>query len=80
MKDEYIEKVVKRVYPEGHSVWDKITCSSALTLKEFSQWLETEHKLKLTKWDFVIGYKTVIDRYFAELNSDSLYVRVAFIL
>jgi ubiquitin-activating enzyme E1 len=61
LKDEFITKITKRAYPEGHSIWDKISCSANLSIKEFSQWLADEHKLKLNKWDFVVGYKTVID-------------------
>lgn len=61
LKDEYVTKTTKKAYPEGHSVWDKITCSGYLTLKQFSEWLLEEHSLKLNKWDFVLGYKTDID-------------------
>lgn len=61
VKEEYKEKVVRRAYPEGHTVWDKLTCSGSLTLQEFSQWLLTEHGLKLRSWDFIYGHKTVAD-------------------
>lgn len=57
IKDEYIVSTVKRAYPENHSVWDKLTCPASLTLKEFSQWLLTEHGLRLNSWDFVYGTK-----------------------
>jgi len=46
---------VKRAYPEGHSIWDKLTCPASLTLKEFQQWLLAEHGVKMTRWDFVVG-------------------------
>lgn len=61
LKSEYITKSVKRAYPDGHSVWSKLTCSGSLTLKEFSEWLATEHNLKMTAWDFIVGYKPVFD-------------------
>ena len=61
VKEEYKEKVVRRAYPEKHTVWDKLTVSGSLTLKEFSKWLETEHGLILRNWDFIYGHKTVTD-------------------
>ena len=61
VKEEYIIKTVKHSYPENHSVWDKLTCSGSLTLKEFAQWLEIEHKVKLMSWDFIYGRKSVVD-------------------
>eukprot|EP00598_Pedospumella_elongata_P010117 CAMPEP_0184988574 /NCGR_PEP_ID=MMETSP1098-20130426/24586_1 /TAXON_ID=89044 /ORGANISM="Spumella elongata, Strain CCAP 955/1" /LENGTH=1180 /DNA_ID=CAMNT_0027513359 /DNA_START=83 /DNA_END=3625 /DNA_ORIENTATION=+ len=61
VKEEYKEKVVRRAYPEKHTIWDKLSCSGNLTLKEFSQWLATEHGLQLRSWDFIYGYKTVTD-------------------
>lgn len=61
VKAEYLEKVVRRAYPEKHTVWDKIVVSGALTLREFSLWLETEHGLRLRSWDFIYGYKTAVD-------------------
>lgn len=53
--------VVRRAYPENHSVWDKIVCPASLTLKEFSAWLSSQHKLQLVSWDFIYGYKSVYD-------------------
>jgi hypothetical protein len=44
---EYLTTVVRRAYPEGHSVWDKIECPAHLTLKEFGKWLADTHKLQL---------------------------------
>eukprot|EP00595_Chromulina_sp_UTEXLB2642_P001396 CAMPEP_0196764110 /NCGR_PEP_ID=MMETSP1095-20130614/5364_1 /TAXON_ID=96789 ORGANISM="Chromulina nebulosa, Strain UTEXLB2642" /NCGR_SAMPLE_ID=MMETSP1095 /ASSEMBLY_ACC=CAM_ASM_000446 /LENGTH=1138 /DNA_ID=CAMNT_0042118757 /DNA_START=162 /DNA_END=3578 /DNA_ORIENTATION=- len=61
LKDEYIIKTTKRAYPESHSIWDKISCNSSLTLKQFAEWLRDDHKLKLNKWDFVVGYKNEVD-------------------
>ena len=61
VKEEFKEKVVRRAYPEGHTIWDKLTVQGSLTLKEFSQWLESEHGLKLRNWDFIYGHKTVTD-------------------
>eukprot|EP00599_Poterioochromonas_sp_BG-1_P001083 CAMPEP_0173153034 /NCGR_PEP_ID=MMETSP1105-20130129/12607_1 /TAXON_ID=2985 /ORGANISM="Ochromonas sp., Strain BG-1" /LENGTH=1169 /DNA_ID=CAMNT_0014068867 /DNA_START=356 /DNA_END=3865 /DNA_ORIENTATION=- len=56
IKLEYCEQVTRRVYPEGHSVWDKLVVSGSWTLGQFSQWLLETHKLKLLKWDFIYGY------------------------
>jgi ubiquitin-activating enzyme E1 len=61
IKKEFFEQVVHRAYPENHSVWDKLQCSSSLTLKEFVQWFEEKHSLKLLNWNFIYGYKTVYD-------------------
>eukprot|EP00981_Chlorochromonas_danica_P010908 scaffold3532_cov182-Ochromonas_danica.AAC.11 len=61
VKKEYCTTVVKRAYPEGHSVWDKLPVSADLTLREFADWLLNEHGLKLNSWDFVYAYKTVQD-------------------
>lgn len=61
LKDEYITKIVKRAYPEGHSVWNKIICQASMTLKQFQEWLADEHKLKLQSWDFIYGKKSVTD-------------------
>jgi hypothetical protein len=56
IKKEFFEQVVHRAYPENHSVWDKLQCSSSLTLKEFVQWFEEKHSLKLLNWNFIYGY------------------------
>jgi ubiquitin-activating enzyme E1 len=61
LKAEFIEKVQKIAYPDGHSVWDKITCSASFTLKQFSEFLLSEHNLKMTNWDFIVGYKPTFD-------------------
>lgn len=61
VKPEYIEKNKKHAYPEKHSVWDKLTCSGSLTLKQFSGWLKNEHNVKLLSWDFIYGHKVVTD-------------------
>lgn len=61
VNEDYIEKKVKKAYPEGHSVWDKIEVPGTLTLKEFSDWLATEHNLKMERWAFVYGQNTVED-------------------
>jgi ubiquitin-activating enzyme E1 len=60
VKKEYMKKVISRVYPEKHTIWDKLTFSASLTLKEFSQVLSNEHGLQLKKWDFIYGYKTTL--------------------
>lgn len=57
IKEEYVESTVKRAYPEGHSVWDKLPCPASITLKEFAAWLLEQHGLKLGSWDFVYGTK-----------------------
>ncbi len=61
VKEDHIEKVVRRAYPEGHSTWDKISCSADLTLKQFVDWLASEHGLQLVTWDFTYGYKNTVD-------------------
>lgn len=56
LQEKYITKVVKRAYPEGHSVWDRLRgCTGSTTLKEFVEWLEHDHKLRMISWDFVLG-------------------------
>eukprot|EP01033_Poteriospumella_lacustris_P001011 gene1012-728_t len=59
VKAEYYEEQVHRAYPEGHSIWDKLTISADLTLADFTKWLDDEHGLTLTGWDFIYGYRTV---------------------
>ena len=61
VKEEYVIKTVKHAYPEKHSVWDKLTCSGSLSLKEFALWLKDEHKIKLNSWDFIYGHKNMTD-------------------
>lgn len=61
LKEEYIQKEVKRSYPENHSVWDKINIDGNLTLDQFSKFLATEHNLKLKRWDFAYGKNPVVD-------------------
>ena len=61
VKNEFISKIIKRAYPEDHSTWDKLVCIGSLTLREFANWLANEHKLKLISWDFIYGYKNVVD-------------------
>eukprot|EP00428_Durinskia_dybowskii_P061198 CAMPEP_0170384462 /NCGR_PEP_ID=MMETSP0117_2-20130122/16010_1 /TAXON_ID=400756 /ORGANISM="Durinskia baltica, Strain CSIRO CS-38" /LENGTH=1179 /DNA_ID=CAMNT_0010640211 /DNA_START=97 /DNA_END=3636 /DNA_ORIENTATION=- len=61
VKEDYKEKVVRRAYPENHTIWDKLTVSGSLTLKEFSDWFLTEHGLKMRSWDFIYGHKTSTD-------------------
>lgn len=61
VKAEYLQEVVHRAYPEKHTIWDKLTVSGDLTLKDFSAWLENDHGLKMRNWDFIYGYKTVTD-------------------
>jgi hypothetical protein len=61
LRDEYIEKAVRKAYPEDHSVWDKLVCPASLTLKQFCDWMASEHKIKVNTWDFIIGYKPVVN-------------------
>jgi len=61
LKEEYIQKEVKRSYPENHSVWDKISVDGNLTLDQFSKFLASEHNLKLSRWDFAYGKNPVLD-------------------
>jgi len=61
LKEEYVEKEVKRAYPENHSVWDKIVVDGNLSLEEFSAFLAKEHRLKIKRWDFAYGVKPIID-------------------
>lgn len=61
IKPEYMEKKVSRAYPEKHTIWDKLSFSASLTLKQFSDLLLTEHGLQLRKWDFIYGYKTTTE-------------------
>lgn len=55
LKDEYIVKTVQLAYPEGHSVWSKIEVPGSLTMRDFAAFLENQHKLRLVRWDFVLG-------------------------
>ena len=59
VRDEFIKTEVKRAYPEGHTVWDKLIVRGNMTLSEFTAFLESEHNLKMTSWDFIYGLKTV---------------------
>ena len=54
-KREFYVATVRRAYPEGRSIWDKLTVPASLTLREFQQWLLAEHGIKMTRWDFVVG-------------------------
>jgi len=58
LKPQFMVDRVVRVFPEKHTIWDKYECSGSLTLTEFADWLMTEHKLRLTEWGFIIGYRT----------------------
>jgi ubiquitin-activating enzyme E1 len=61
LQNQYITKTVRRAYPEGHSVWDCLRgCTGSTTLKEFAEWLEKDHKLRLVSWDFVLGTRTEV--------------------
>ena len=59
VKEEYITSEVKRAYPEGHTVWDKLCVEGSLTLGEFSTFLEEKHGLRMSGWDFIYGRKKV---------------------
>ena len=61
IKDEYFVEETLMAYPEGHSVWDKIVVQGSMTLGEFSMFLEREHKLKMSRWDFIYGRKWAVD-------------------
>eukprot|EP00927_Polykrikos_kofoidii_P038265 TRINITY_DN3258_c1_g2_i1.p1 TRINITY_DN3258_c1_g2~~TRINITY_DN3258_c1_g2_i1.p1 ORF type:complete len:1214 (-),score=274.92 TRINITY_DN3258_c1_g2_i1:140-3322(-) len=58
MKPEFIVKEPYAAYPEKHSIWDKLKVpSGSMTLENFQVWLRDEHKLNLTSWGFVLGWK-----------------------
>jgi len=59
IKEEYITSEVKMAYPEGHTIWDKLIVSGKMTLSQFTSFLQTEHKLNMSTWDFIYGLKTV---------------------
>ena len=61
VKEDYVTKTVKRAYPDQHSVWDKLSCPGSLTLKQFAEWLQNDHGVRMTSWDFIYGHKTVDD-------------------
>jgi hypothetical protein len=61
LKPEYLTEERKPVYPENHTLWDKLTCAGSLTITGFADWLEEEHKLTLDTWEFVVGYKQTYD-------------------
>lgn len=61
VKAEFYETVVRRAYPEKHSVWDKLSVSGDLTIAAFSAWLLQEHQLVLDSWNFIYGYRSVAD-------------------
>jgi ubiquitin-activating enzyme E1 len=61
LKDEYITEETIRMYPNGHTLWDKLEVDGSMTLDEFAEWLEEEHKLELDQWNFVYGYRKVVD-------------------
>jgi ubiquitin-activating enzyme E1 len=56
LKPEFIVKTQQKAYPEGHSVWDKLTCDGNLTLNEFAQWFKTEHNIIMKSWNIIVGY------------------------
>jgi ubiquitin-activating enzyme E1 len=47
IKDDFITSEVRRAYPEGHTIWDKLDVDGNMTLDEFSSWLTSEHKLTM---------------------------------
>lgn len=57
IKADFGEPTVRMAYPEGHTVWDKLACPASTTLRDFIQWLLTEHGIKFSTWDFVVGAK-----------------------
>lgn len=59
IKPEFYEKVLHVAYPENHTIWDKITINGELTIKQFAEFLSSEHGLQLTAWDMVYGFRTV---------------------
>eukprot|EP00931_Biecheleriopsis_adriatica_P102120 TRINITY_DN77144_c0_g1_i1.p1 TRINITY_DN77144_c0_g1~~TRINITY_DN77144_c0_g1_i1.p1 ORF type:complete len:1235 (-),score=272.66 TRINITY_DN77144_c0_g1_i1:72-3620(-) len=62
IKAEYILEEAYAAYPEKHSIWDKIRVpSGSMTLEGFRDWLKSEHKLQLKNWNFVLGWKRVVD-------------------
>ncbi len=61
IKEQFLIKQLHRVYPENHSIWNKLECSGDFTLSQFVDWLSTEHGLLLIKWDFVLGHRIEFD-------------------
>jgi len=62
VKPEYVLSEAYAAYPENHSIWDKLRVpSGSMTLGEFRDWLKSEHKLQLTTWGFVLGWKRTED-------------------
>jgi len=59
IKEEYVTSEVKRAYPEGHTVWDKLCVDGNLSLGDFSKFLEEKHGLRMSGWDFIYGRKKV---------------------
>eukprot|EP00397_Hematodinium_sp_SG-2012_P001249 GEMP01001250.1.p1 GENE.GEMP01001250.1~~GEMP01001250.1.p1 ORF type:complete len:1203 (-),score=302.19 GEMP01001250.1:1979-5488(-) len=58
IKDEYMIREKYRAYPEKHSTWDKLVVPDGkMTLGEFRAWFESEHRLDLRSWNFIIGWK-----------------------
>lgn len=57
VKEEFKIKTPIRSYPEGHSCWNSIKCSGSLTIRQFIDWLASEHKLNLDGWFPTIGTK-----------------------
>lgn len=62
VKEDYVTKEPYAAYPEKHSIWNKLAVpSGSMTLEAFKEWLKTEHKLKLERWGFVLGWKATED-------------------
>lgn len=57
VKEEHKIKTSIRSYPNGHSCWDSIKCPGSLTVRQFADWLSSEHKLELNGWHPEIGKK-----------------------
>ena len=57
LKEEYLVKTEFRAYPEKHTVWDKMSISGKLSLRDFSTLLKEEHGLNMRSWSMVVGTK-----------------------
>jgi len=72
IKAEYIIVEPYAACPEKHSVWDQLVVPrGSMTLEEFKQWLLVEHKVKMTNWSFVLGWKRTEDEEGKEMRVPS---------
>ena len=55
VKDEFFLQKTERVYPNGHSLWDKIECRGDLTLSEVRP-LDVQFKEILLRMTTIVFY------------------------